>query len=191
MKPNPRSNVMSKGTICVVLLAAVGLSSPARGAEITDKLRINGYGSLEFEKQLTDPDKGKGDKSGSFDSDGFDLVFNFTPADRFRVSADLTWEHGAATEEFRGNVAVEYAFAEYLVRDWMIVRAGKMFTPFSIYNEIHTAKPLFLSEGAGGTNKIEKMGSTPGFPLGPVSPCRQRPAGRTGTTPSRPERRAE
>ena len=88
-------------------------------------------------------------------------MFNFTPVDRFRVAADLTWEHGPATEEFRGNVAVEYAFAEYSVRDWLRLRAGKMFTPFSIYNEIHTAKPLFLSvKEPVSTNKIEKMGST-------------------------------
>ena len=152
---------MSKRKTAVVLLAALSLASGARAAELGDKLRINGYGSLEFEKQLTDTSKGKGDKNGSFDSDGFDLVFNFTPTDRFRVSADLTWEHGPATEEFRGNVAVEYAFAEYFLRDWAKLRAGKMFTPFGIYNEIHTAKPLFLSvKEPVSTNKIEKMGST-------------------------------
>jgi hypothetical protein len=151
---------MRKLSTAALVLAVLAVASGAR-AQVWDKLRINGYGSLEYEKQTTDASKGKGDKNGSFDADGFDLVFNFTPVDRFRVAADLTWEHGPATEEFRGNVAMEYAFAEYSVRDWLKLRGGKMFTPFSIYNEIHTAKPLFLSvKEPVSTNKIEKMGST-------------------------------
>lgn len=151
---------MRKCFTAFLVLAVLSVASGAR-AQIGDVLRINGYGSLEFEKQITDKSQGKGDKNGSFDADGFDLVFNFTPVDRFRVAADLTWEHGPATEEFRGNVAMEYAFAEFTLRDWLRLRAGKMFTPFSIYNEIHTAKPLFLSvKEPVSTNKIEKMGST-------------------------------
>jgi hypothetical protein len=151
---------MLKPFTAALVLAVLAVASAAQ-AQVWDKLRINGYGSLEFEKQVTDTSKGKGDKNGSFDADGFDLVFNFTPVDRFRVAADLTWEHGPATEEFRGNVATEYAFVEYSVRDWLKLRGGKMFTPFSLYNEIHTAKPLFLSvKEPVSTNKIEKMGST-------------------------------
>ncbi len=56
---------------------------------------------------------------------------------------------------------MEYAFAEFYVKDAFKARAGKMFVPFGIYNEIHTAKPLFLSvKEPVSTNKIEKMGST-------------------------------
>jgi hypothetical protein len=144
----------------VFVLAALA-SAPAARADVMDKLRINGYGSLEFEKELDGEAKSRGDKNGSFDADGFDLVLNFTPSERFRVSADLTWEHGAATEEFRGNVAVEYAFAEFYVQDWLKARAGKQFVPFGIYNEIHTAKPLFLSvKEPYSTGKIDKLGST-------------------------------
>jgi hypothetical protein len=76
------------------------------------------------------------------------------------VAADLTWEHGSATEEAFGNVAVEYAFVEYDAKDWLKLRAGKMFTHFGIYNEIHTAKPAFLSvKEPLSTNKNEKFGS--------------------------------
>ena len=138
-------------------LAAVLAAAPAQ-AQLGDKVKINGYGSLEFEKQLSD--EGKGDKNGSFDSDGFDLVLNVLPSDRVRVAADLTWEHGATTELDRGNVAVEYAFVEFLVSDWLKVRGGKMFVPFGLYNEIHTAKPLFLSvKEPFATDKTDKLGS--------------------------------
>ena len=43
-------------------------------------LRINGYSSFEFEKQLSD--KGNGDPNDSFDADLLDVVFNFYPAPR-------------------------------------------------------------------------------------------------------------
>ena len=102
--------------------------------------------------------EGGGDPNGSFDADGFDLGLNFHVSDKVRAATDLTWEHGAATEDNRGNVAVEYAFVEYTVSDLVKVRFGKMFTPFGVYNQIHTAKPTFLSrQGAGATNKPERI----------------------------------
>jgi hypothetical protein len=129
---------------------------------VAEMFRLNGYSSFEFEKQLGD--KGKGDPNGSFDADLFDLVLNFTPHPRLRISSDLTWEHGAASEDGRGNVAVEYAFAEVTGRDWLRLRAGKMFTAFGIYNEIHTAKPAFLSvKEPLATNKNDKFGSAGRF----------------------------
>ena len=139
-------------------LASLLLAAPDAGAQLSEKITVNGYSSLEFEKLLHDD--GVGDPNGSLDADLFDLVLNITPAPRFRVAADLTWEHGTATEEAFGNVAVEYAFAEYDAKDWLKVRAGKMFTHFGIYNEIHTAKPAFLSvKEPLSTNKNEKFGS--------------------------------
>jgi hypothetical protein len=49
---------------------------------------------------------------------------------------------------------------EYFVRDWLKLRAGKMFLPFGLYNEIHTAKPLFLSvKEPFSTEKTDKLGS--------------------------------
>ncbi|NQY67920.1 MAG: hypothetical protein HRT72_09400 [Flavobacteriales bacterium] len=50
-----------------------------------------------------------------------------------RVTADLTWEHGTVTEDGLCNAAVEYAFPEYTIKEWLRFRAGKMFIPFGIY----------------------------------------------------------
>lgn len=142
----------------VLLAAACALAAPRASAQLTDKIKINGYTSLEFEKQFEDD--GKGDPNGSFDADGVDLVVNVLPTERLRFATDLTWEHGAATEEGRGNVAVEYAFVEYFVADLFKVRTGKMFVPFGLYNEIHTAKPLFVSvKEPFSTDKVDKLGS--------------------------------
>jgi hypothetical protein len=141
--------------VAAILVATLSSASIA-GAQYTSKLTINGYSGFEFEKQLED--EGNGDPNGSFDADLFDLVLNFQVTDAIRVATDLTWEHGAATEEDFGNVAVEYAFVEYAFTDLFKVRVGKMFTPFGIYNEIHTAKPAFLTvKEPASTNKTERI----------------------------------
>ncbi len=143
-------------TLVAIFVAAVIAPAHPLRAQYTSKLTINGYSGFEFEKQLEE--EGNGDPNGSFDADLFDLVLNFQVTDKIRVSTDLTWEHGAATEEDFGNVAVEYAFVEYAFNDLLKVRVGKMFIPFGIYNEIHTAKPAFLSvKEPASTNKTERI----------------------------------
>jgi len=142
--------------LVAILVATVAASATPLRAQYTSKLTINGYSGFEFEKQIEE--EGNGDPNGSFDADLFDLVLNFQVTDAIRVSTDLTWEHGTATEEDFGNVAVEYAFVEYAFSDLMKVRVGKMFIPFGIYNEIHTAKPAFLSvKEPASTNKAERI----------------------------------
>lgn len=138
------------------LAMLVGFSAQAQ--EFEKRVRINGYSSFEYEYMFSD--EGDGDPNGSFDADLIDLVFNVDLASNLRFATDLTWEHGAASEDGRGNVAVEYAFPEYTIKDWLKVRAGKMFVPFGIYNEIHTAKPAFLAvKEPLSTNKPDKVGA--------------------------------
>lgn len=130
-----------------------------------DTISIDGYFSLEYEHNVAGDKtnrtgKKMGDPNGSFDTDGLDLVINAQPDPRVRLSTDVTFEHGAATEEGLGNVAVEYAFGEYTVADWLRVRAGKMFTHFGIYNDYHTAKPAFLSvKEPYAVGKTDKVGN--------------------------------
>ena len=135
----------------------LGFSSPTFAVNWSD-VNLNGYFSFEYEKNISgDPE---GDTNGSFDLDLLDLVFNIKLSDKMRIATDITWEHGAATEDSFGNVAIEYGFAEYRFSNLVKVRVGKMFTNFGIYNEIHTAKPATLSvKEPLSTNKNNKMGS--------------------------------
>ena len=152
---NRQGTMMLKIIFVSALLLCLNLSATAIDG---DKITLNGYTSFEFEKQLDDEGKGFGDPNFSFDADLFDLVFNIQVDDRIRAATDITWEHGAASEDDRGNVALEYGFVEYTVNDLLKLRFGKMFTPFGIFNEIHTAKPAFLSvKEAAGTNKTERI----------------------------------
>jgi hypothetical protein len=146
--------IMKRSWVAAILLMAATPSAPAQ--EMTDRVVINGYTNFEFSKQLSK--EGAGDKNGSFDADQFDLVFNITVSERVRVAADLSWEHGTATEDGRGNQALEYGFVEYAISDKLKLRFGKMFTPFGVFNEIHTAKPAFLTvKEAASLNKNDRI----------------------------------
>lgn len=125
-----------------------------------DRLSINGYLGFEFESQLNESKEGvgQGDTKDSFDMDIFDLVFNFKPTEKTRISADLSWEHGATSESSAGNILVEYSFVEHTITDAAVLRAGKFLTPFGYFNEIHTAKPATLSvKEASATNKTSRI----------------------------------
>ncbi|MBK5256654.1 MAG: hypothetical protein JJE39_11520, partial [Vicinamibacteria bacterium] len=145
-----------KRILAAAALVASLLPSPVFAQELSDRIVINGYTNFEFSKQVSK--EGGGDKNGSFDADQFDLVFNITVSERVRAALDLSWEHGTATEDGRGNQAMEYGFAEYAFSDWLKLRFGKMFTPFGVFNEIHTAKPAFLTvKEAASLNKNDRI----------------------------------
>ena len=145
--------VRSWGLATVVLLASEPLAAQD---SLFDRITINGYTNFEFEKQLSK--EGAGDPNGSFDADQLDLVFNINASERIRVAADLSWEHGTATEDGRGNQALEYGFVEYTFNDHFKLRLGKMLTPFGIFNEVHTAKVVFLSvKEAASLNKTDRI----------------------------------
>lgn len=142
----------------VVVAVAVLCASPRLDAQdgFFDRITINGYTNFEFEKRLSD--EGGGDPNGSFDADQFDLVFNINASERIRVAADLSWEHGTATEDGRGNQALEYGFVEYTLSNHFKLRFGKMLTPFGIFNEVHTAKVAFLTvKEAASLNKTDRI----------------------------------
>lgn len=149
----------NKTTLRILGVLATLLCIPAVQSAPMDKISINGYLSVEYEQNISGDDEG--DANGSFDMDLIDIVFNIQATDKLRIATDFTWEHGAASEDGRGNVAVEYAFAEYSIfGDLAKIRAGKMFTNFGIYNEIHTAKPATLTvKEPQSTNKNNKFGS--------------------------------
>ena len=144
--------------LTVATLALLACATPAHGQLVNqDRLRINGYTNFEYE--YSPNMAGRGDKNGSFDAQEFDLVFNILPSERLRLNADVRWEHGVASEDSRGNIALSHGFAEYTVFDALKLRAGKLLTPFGIYNEIHTAKPaIFLYREPWTIAKPDKLG---------------------------------
>ena len=117
---------------------------PDAGAQILDEkgLKINLY--LSFEMELQVEDQGNGDPNGSFDNDQMDLVINYEK-EGFRIATDILFEHGTATEDDRGNVALSFAFAEYAFSPKLKLRAGKYLTPYGGHNQLNSIKANFLS----------------------------------------------
>ncbi len=153
---------LTGGPVMTLLFGIILMLPTVSDAQFSERFKLNGYSSFEYELLLSD--EGNSDKNGSFDADLIDLVVNVDISKRLRFATDITWEHGTATEDGRGNAAVEYAFPEYTVRNWLKIRAGKMFVPFGIYNEIHTAKPAFLAvKEPLSTNKPDKFGADDRF----------------------------
>lgn len=147
---------------CALIFGVAFCWGNSVNAQLSEKFRFNGYSSFEYEHLISDD--GNSDPNGSFDADLVDLVFNVDVTSRLRFATDITWEHGTATEDGLGNAAVEYAFPEYTIRNWLKFRVGKMFVPFGIYNEIHTAKPAFLAvKEPLSTNKPDKFGGDERF----------------------------
>ncbi len=147
---------------CGILFSIAFLLANSTNAQLSNKFRLNGYSSFEYEHLISN--EGESDPNGSFDADLIDIVLNVDVTSRLRFATDITWEHGTASEDGRGNAAVEYAFPEYTVRNWLKFRVGKMFVPFGIYNEIHTAKPAFLAvKEPLSTNKPDKFGGDARF----------------------------
>lgn len=124
-------------------------------ADWTDKVSLNGFFNFEIEDRVAGEKTSMADEYQSFDSDMLNLLLNVQVTDNIRVAVDLTWEHGSQSEIDKGNVGYEYAFAEYTFSDTIKIRAGKMFTPFGIYNEIHDAKPsIIILKEPNSTNKM-------------------------------------
>lgn len=109
-----------------------------------DKLNIVGFGDMGF---MSKPQgaTGVGANYNTFYNGDFDLMFNFKPADKIRISANLDFEDGADTQEDRGTIALAFFFAEYKKSDSLQFRFGKQFNFFGIYSEIQAAKVSFLS----------------------------------------------
>ena len=140
-----------------LLLLVFALTSAPLGAEIAslEGLTIDLYASFEFEQQLED--EGNGDPNGSFDNDQIDLVFNYV-RDRFRVALDAVFEHGTATEDGRGNVAISFGFAEYAHSNKFKLRFGKYLSPYGVHNELNSIKSRFLTVKIPlATNKPDKL----------------------------------
>ncbi len=148
---------MNARRLLVTAIVMSGFAATSLAIDL-DKITVNGYTTLEWEQQLEKKGEGGGDPNGSFDSKSFDLVFNFQVSDKIRAACDIIFEHGSATEDSRGNVAIEYGFVEYSFSDLFKVRAGKFLTPFGIFNEIHTAKPAFLTvHEASSLNQTKRI----------------------------------
>lgn len=101
-------------------------------------LSIGGYGELLY--QRFDDERDDGVASGR--TDELDLLravlyFGYRFNDRFLFNSEIEVEHAESGEGADGEVALEFAYLDYLHRPELNFRAGLVLVPMGFVNELH------------------------------------------------------
>jgi hypothetical protein len=113
---------------------------------LTRGVSIGGYGEVLY--QNFDDERDDGAPSGRTDT--IDLLravfyFGYKFDDRFLFNSEIEYEHATTGEgdEEKGEVSVEFAYLDYLVRPELNLRGGLVLIPLGFINELHEP-PVFL-----------------------------------------------
>jgi hypothetical protein len=94
------------------------------------RLPVSGYMDAHFNKLDGEP--------GRADFHRFVLLFGHSFSDRIKFWSELELEHSLVEGgEELGEVALEQAYLDFLIKPWMNVRAGLVLSPMGIVNERH------------------------------------------------------
>lgn len=134
---------------------ATGLAPAA--AKVYSKTRgvsIGGYGELLYENY----DGTRDDGAASGTKDQVDLLravlyFGYKFNDRIVFNSEIEYEH-ATTKDGKGEVSAEFAYLDFLIRDYVNVRAGLVLVPVGIVNEIHEPPTFLGAKRPGVENAI-------------------------------------
>ncbi|HEV8610667.1 MAG TPA: hypothetical protein VGS98_11465 [Thermoanaerobaculia bacterium] len=112
----------------------------------TRGVSIGGYGEVLY--QNFDDEREDGAASGRTDT--IDLLravfyFGYKFDDHFLFNSEIEYEHATTGEgaEEKGEVSVEFAYLDYLLRPEVNARAGLVLLPLGFVNELHEP-PVFL-----------------------------------------------
>ncbi len=136
-------------SIVSALLFSMVVPENACGASM-DKLLFYGYIDLEYKQTTGNKYDGSGEddanmKNGAFDQHHFNILMEATVTSEIAAKAHLEFEHGIYPGAGDAAMVLEYAFVEYVKRNGLKFRWGKMLSPWGIYNEIHDSTPAYLS----------------------------------------------
>ena len=99
-------------------------------ASAETRLPISGYMDFHFNKVQ--------DEGSQLDFHRFVLLFGHSFTDRIKFWSELEIEHGFVSGEGEfGELELEQAYLDFLVKPWMNFRAGMMLAPVGILNERH------------------------------------------------------
>lgn len=101
-----------------------------------------GYAQVDF---VTSNKKGF---VSTFDQRRMNLIGEFFLDNRVRALADVEYEGGAnysAESSSKGTIKISRAWIEYTYKPYLKIRAGKMLTPFGLYNLIHDASASYIA----------------------------------------------
>ena len=99
-------------------------------------LSIGGYGEGFYRNLVGD----KGDAKNHADLLRMVLYTGYKFTDSIIFNAEIEFEHattGSTKSSSGGSVSVEFAYLDFLLRDWANIRAGLVLVPMGFLNEIH------------------------------------------------------
>jgi hypothetical protein len=105
-------------------------------------LSIGGYGEGYYSNLVGD----KGDAKNRADLQRLVLYTGYKFTDNILFNAEIEFEHAttSSTESSGGgSVSVEFAYLDFLLRDWANIRAGLVLVPMGFINEIHEPVSYF------------------------------------------------
>jgi hypothetical protein len=113
---------------------------------VTRGVSIGGYGEAIYQNFDRRRDDGvPSDRTDSIDLARAVFYFGYKFDDRFLFNSEIEYEHASTGEgaEEKGEVSVEFAYLDYLIRRAVNVRAGLVLLPLGFVNELHEP-PVFL-----------------------------------------------
>lgn len=122
--------------IIVVMMLFVSLPKIGWSFEVTDRLRIDAFGTQGYLRTSANTFLGT-DSRGTFDFSAYNLLIKASPTDRFQV-----WLEFFSSSQLDDMAMLEWAFGEYLYSDQLHLRFGKMPAPIGIYNEMRDVYPM-------------------------------------------------
>jgi hypothetical protein len=116
----------------VALESKYGLAPGASKVYSRDRgLSIGGYGEFNYKESLSSGDD-------VYDFLRLVLYAGYKFNDWIVFNSEIEFEHASTgTNDQDGEVSVEQAYLDFLLRDWANVRAGLLLVPVGFLNEIH------------------------------------------------------
>lgn len=119
---------------------------------IAKGVSIGGYGEMILESFDSEGDDGQpSNKTDTFDFRRAVFYFGYKFNDRIVFNSEIEFEH-ASTEE-SGEVSVEFANLDFLLKDGLNIRAGMVLIPVGFINELHEP-PVFLGANRPRVERI-------------------------------------
>ena len=104
--------------------------------DLSRGLSIGGYGEGYYSKVVGD----KGGAKNRADLLRMVLYTGYKFTDSILFNAEIEFEHATTSStksSSGGSVSVEFAYLDFLLRDWANIRAGLVLVPMGFINEIH------------------------------------------------------
>jgi len=137
--------------VALAVFVAMALLAPSRPACAVAWEDVYFHGYMDFlykqntKAEAPDDPNTPSPTNGSFDFRHLTFLADIHVMPELWIKTNVEFDHTPDTELGFGGIIMEYGFAEYMVQDWLKLRAGKSLTPYGIFNEVHDASPTYLS----------------------------------------------